>query len=122
MAGVHGHTAATIEQLTIADAAQIAQRLLGQKITAASVGVKDPKRVGAWKSGDAKPQSIQQRTRLLALGAVLVLFEAAFGDDKDLLEGWYLSPNPNLRDRSPLEAIREDDGRAAIAAVRLLAA
>jgi hypothetical protein len=91
------------------DIASIAARLqevLGQRIVAYAVGVKDPRSVGRYARGDQKPhEETDQRLRQLHAIAQMLLTR----ETPETVRAWMLGANPLLEDRAPVELLHADD-------------
>ncbi len=95
------------EQITdVPTAARLCQERIGQKVTAWTVGVRDPKNVGRWIGGP-KIQDHAVERRLLALANVIAILDTRHGNDANWTRSWLLSPNPRLADESAAEYIRD---------------
>lgn len=88
-------------------------------VCAAAVGAPSVEVIEQWGAGEALPD-LTQSARIANLHEIAHLWLDAHPGDGDLLEGWLLSPNPHLGDRSALVCIREDQGEAARGAMHLM--
>jgi Protein of unknown function (DUF2384) len=82
------------------------QEVLGQKITAYAIGVKDPRTIGRWARTEQSPRESQE-TRLRALFSVTQLLQAR--ESPETVRAWLLGANPLLDGRTPVELLHEDD-------------
>jgi hypothetical protein len=89
--------------------AQRLQEVLGQRVTAYAVGVRDPKSIGRYAKGDQEPrtETDQRLRRLYEIVQVLLARETP-----ETVRAWLLGSHPLLEDRSPIELLHEDDPSA----------
>jgi hypothetical protein len=92
------------------------QDVLGQKLVAYLAGVGDHKAVGPWARETRQPRPAA-RARLEHAYRVLVMLKHATGGPQ-LIRAWFTGLNPQLADRSPATAIRDDDYLDVIVAAR----
>jgi hypothetical protein len=88
----------------IAQMATTLQSLLGQKVTAAIVGVGDPTRVGRWARGEQLVEPDVERRLRDTYRIATLLMQA---DTADTVRAWFLGTNPLLEDRAPAELIAD---------------
>jgi hypothetical protein len=83
------------------------QQLFGQKLTALMAGTDDPKDVGQWARGEARPSPAMERRLANAHGIaeLLLRYESPQG-----VCSWFLGMNPELDDRAPAEVVGDDPG------------
>ena len=96
------------------DIASIAERLqdvLGQRLTAYAVGVRDPKSIGRYAKGPHAESGQKPRDdtdyRLRQLYQIVQMLVAQ--ETSETVRAWFLGANPLLEDRSPIELLHEDD-------------
>src|SRR5260370_31957874 len=85
-------------QATVTPAADIAsylQKLLGQRVVALIVGVRDPKAVGRWALGEHSPTS-DHEARLRS--TFQVAYMLAQLDSPSVVRAWFIRMNPQLED------------------------
>jgi hypothetical protein len=82
------------------------QDMLGQQITAFAVGIKDPRTIGRYARGEAKPRAgTEKRLReLFEITQVLLARETP-----ETVRAWLLGSHPLLEDQSPIELLHADD-------------
>lgn len=102
----------------VMEMAAMLQSLLGQKVTAAIVGIGEPKIVGRWARGQPLVEVDVER-RLRDAYRIVTLLEQA--DTADTVRAWFLGMNPLLDDHAPAELIAEDPVRVLQAARAFLA-
>jgi hypothetical protein len=105
-----------LDQARRAGVAQMAatlQSLLGQKVTAAIVGVDDPTNVGGWARGEPLVETDVERRLRNTFRIAALLMQA---DTPDTVRAWFLGMNPLLEDRAPAELIADDPLRVLQAA------
>ena len=92
-------TESSIQQIT-----QYLEEVLGRKLVATLAGVKDPKAVARWASGERTPRAgTEERLRVAyQIFRLLVAVEAAH-----TVRAWFIGLNPQLHDESPILAIYE---------------
>jgi len=86
------------------DMARFLQTHLGQQLTAYLAGLRDPKTVGQWVRGKAKPPALT-RERLRVAYAAARLLTNVYGDDA--ARGWFFGANSSLDDRAPASVLRD---------------
>jgi hypothetical protein len=86
--------------------AQRLQEILGQRITAYAVGVRDPRAIGRYAREDQKPrEDTELRLRqVYEIAQVLLVRETP-----ETVRAWLLGSHPLLQDRSPIELLHEED-------------
>jgi len=89
---------------------------LGHRLLALTVGV-DHRTVGRWLTEPARsPRSFETETRLRAAYQVFRTVEQV--EASATVRAWFMGMNPQLNDKSPAEAIRDNESRSAMAAAR----
>lgn len=93
----------------IASIAERLQEMLGQRITAYAVCVKDPRAIGKYARREQRPRpGTEQRLRnLYEITQVLVTKETP-----ETVRAWMIGMHPLLDDRTPVELLHEDDHSA----------
>jgi hypothetical protein len=86
--------------------AQRLQDVLGQRITAYAVGVKDPRSIGRYAKGEQRPGPPTEH-RLRQLYQIVQMLLAR--ESSETVRAWFLGSHPLLEDRSPIELLHEDD-------------
>lgn len=98
------------------------QESVGQKFTAYMAGLNDPKEVGAWIKGSAKPRSPSDLRLRYAYRVVRMLIEA-YGSDT--AKAWLFGTNTRLNDEAPAYILRHaqtpDDVRNIVPVARAFA-
>jgi hypothetical protein len=89
--------------LSSGELARYLQDHLGQKLTAYLSGLKDPKMVGQWASGKARPREAAQVRLLIAFQAARMLVDA-YG--ADAAKAWFLGTKDALGDEAPAWTLR----------------
>lgn len=95
--------------------------VLGRPITAGIVGIRNPKTISRWASGEVT--SVRDRwseERLLATYQVVDLILDEFGPET--VRAFMLGMNPVLNDEAPAIALRDGDFKGAMDAARNLIA
>jgi hypothetical protein len=90
-------------RLDVAEIATYLQLQLGQKLTAYLAGVTDPKMVGRWAAGKARPRDEREMRLRDAFKATKMLVEA-FG--AATAKAWWVGSNTRLDDRAPAAIVR----------------
>ena len=98
---IHDETMRT-ELSTIADRLQ---ETLGQKLIAFAVALKDPRLIGKYARGDARPSS-ETETRLRELYEVVQVLVTK--ESPETVRAWMLGAHPLLEDRAPIELLHEE--------------
>ena len=96
--------------------------VLGRPITAGIVGIRNPKTISRWASGEVT--SVRDRwseERLVATYQV-VSFLCEEGEHPDTIRSFMFGMNPVLHDDAPAMAIHEGNFKGAMAAARNLVA
>lgn len=98
------------------DVAQTVVSVLGPKLTAWIIGVKDTKTIARWAAGigtSIRDHKVEQRLRATYQMLDVIDDEQYAG----LTRSWFIGMNPILFDQSPAEAVREGNfGEAFVAA------
>jgi hypothetical protein len=105
---------------SLSDVADFLQDLLGRRLVAYVVGVKDAKTVSRWAKGEVGEARWESERRLRAayeIAQLLVRF-----DSSRVVKAWFIGLNPQLDDESPAEAIREGRLKEAMNAARAFVA
>src|SRR4051794_24684516 len=113
---LESHTVAV--RSSVPDVARALDEALGQRLTAVIAGVSDAKAVGKWARGERTPRAdVEQRLRdAYQIVSLLSQVEAAA-----TVRAWFMGMNPELDDRAPALALRDDPGRVLQAARTFLA-
>jgi hypothetical protein len=90
-------------RLDVTEIATYLQLQLGQKLTAYLAGVTDPKMVGRWAAGKARPRDEREMRLRDAFKATRMLVEA-FG--AATAKAWWVGSNTRLDDRAPAAIVR----------------
>jgi hypothetical protein len=82
------------------------QEVLGQRITAYAVGIKDPRTIGRWAGdGGQKPREATEK-RLRELFEITQILLGR--ETPETVRAWLMGSNPLLDDRSPLELLHSE--------------
>jgi hypothetical protein len=111
------HRAAT--RASLQDMASVLVHVLGRVLVAGIVGVRNPKTISRWASGDVT--SIRDRyseERLLALYQIVILMREYEADDT--IRAFMIGMNPTLDDSSPAMTIRNGQFKDALGAAKVL--
>jgi hypothetical protein len=81
------------------------QEVLGQRLVAYGVGLRNPKTVGTWARGGTPRHDAQQRLR--DLYRTVLLLEAH--ERPDTIRAWLIGANPQLEDQAPIELLRNGE-------------
>jgi hypothetical protein len=103
---------------TTAELAQFLQDLLGQKLTAAMVGLQDPKAVGAWARGERCPHTSTEKSLRHAYRIARLLKQV---ESPQTIRAWFVGMNPLLDDEAPAELLSKEPVRVLQAARAFLA-
>ena len=90
-------------RLGIDQIATYLQQQLGQKLTAYVAGVTDPKMVGRWAAGKARPRDEREMRLRDAFKATRMLVDV-FGPAT--AKAWWVGSNTRLDDRAPAAIVR----------------
>jgi hypothetical protein len=85
------------------------QGQLGQRLVAYAAGIRSPRLVARWAAEDDthhKPNDNADR-RLRDLFRTVLILRGTYGPET--IRAWLVGANPDLKDRAPIELIREDD-------------
>jgi hypothetical protein len=74
------------------------QEMLGQKLTAVVVDIKDPKEVGRWARGVHAPRPETERHLRSAFQIAMLLAQV---ESPETVRAWFMGMNPQLDDRAP---------------------
>jgi hypothetical protein len=91
---------------SIASIAGRLQEMLGQRITAYAVGIKDPRAIGRYAREQSRPgpNTTKRLRELFEITQVLLARETA-----ETVRAWLLGSHPLLEDRSPIELLHSED-------------
>jgi len=103
---------------TVPDMAAYLQDLFGQKLTAAIVGINNPKAIGAYARGQRAPHPEAERRLRDAFHVATLLMTA---ECSQTVRSWFMGMNPHLDDRAPALVIGEQPNRVMQAAKAYLA-
>jgi hypothetical protein len=103
---------------TVPEMAAHLQTLFGRRLTAAILGIADPKAVGRYAAGEQTPLSEIER-HLRATYQITVLLGQV--ESAQAIRAWFLGMNPLLDDRAPAAMIRTEPERVMQAARAFLA-
>ena len=103
---------------TVPEMAAHLQSLFGRRLTAAILGIADPKAIGRYATGGQSPQPDVER-HLRATYQVAVLLGQVESDQA--IRAWFLGMNPALDDYAPATFIRTHPERVLQAARIFLA-
>lgn len=104
-----------VTESSIQQVAQYLDEVLGRKLVATLTGVKDPKAVGQWASGEREPRAATEQ-RLRVGYQIFRLLMAA--EAPHTVRAWFIGLNPQLDDESPILVIQEGRFREAMVAAR----
>ena len=91
---------------SISSIAERLQDMLGQRITAYAVGLKDPRAIGRYARSEQTPQEqVQQRLRNVFEITQVLLYK----ETPDTVRAWMLGSHPLLEDRAPVELLHHDN-------------
>jgi hypothetical protein len=83
----------------VPEVAAYLQEVLGQKLTALTLAIGDPKAVGRWARGERSPHpDVEQRLR--ATYQITTLLMQA-GESPEIVRAWFMGMNPHLNDEAP---------------------
>jgi hypothetical protein len=91
---------------TLPQVASYLQEKLGQKFTAYLSGLNDPKEVGAWARGSAKPRDTSAMRLRYAYRVVRMILETY---DADTAKAWLFGANTRLADQAPAYLLRNSE-------------
>ena len=103
------------------EVAMTLQEVLSRQVAAYAIGVRDAKTINRWANGETDTvRDVRVERRLRATYDIIsMLLEV---DAPATIRTWFVSMNPLLDDRTPVEAIRSGDEREAMLAARAFAA
>lgn len=90
-------------RMDVAEIAAYLQAQLGQRLTAYVAGVTDPKMVGRWAAGKARPRDEREMRLRDAFKATRMLVDV-FGPAT--AKAWWVGSNTRLDDRAPAAIVR----------------
>lgn len=94
-------------RLPLSELAEKLQDVLGQRITAYAVGVKDPRLIGKYARGEVinpAEATVDRLRRLYQVTQILSTRETA-----ETVRAWMIGANPLLENRAPLELLHEEE-------------
>lgn len=94
------------------------QDLFGQKPTAVTTGISDPKAVGKWARGERESHPDAERRLRAAFQVAEYLMRV---ESRQAVRAWFMGMNPQLDDRAPALVIRDNPGLVMQAARAFLA-
>jgi hypothetical protein len=86
----------------VAEVAARLQDVLGQRLAAVVVDVKDAKAVGRWARAEQRPYAATEQRLRDALLVVELLLQA---ESPETVRAWFRGMNPQLGDESPARAL-----------------
>lgn len=105
-------------RVPVPEVARCLQDVLGQRLAAEAVGVRDPKAVGAWARGARAPHPATTLHLRHAYEVVQLLLEQ---EGAETVRAWFGGMNPELDDRSPASLLAADPAAVVGAARAFLA-
>lgn len=84
--------------------------LLGARLVAYLGGVKETRAVRQWAAGERVPSDVVAQRLRLAYQVAGLITESQ--NSPAIVQAWFQGANPQLEDRSPARAMREDDPHA----------
>ncbi|MBC7459977.1 MAG: hypothetical protein H7287_01310 [Thermoleophilia bacterium] len=94
---------------TVAEAAALAQTVLGQPITALAIGIATPKQIGKWAQDEGAPNDVKVEQRLLVLARIITLLQTRYADHHKNIRTWVISPQPLLNEYAVIDVLQSDD-------------
>lgn len=85
-------------RVPVPEVARCLQDVLGQRLAAEAVGVRDPKAVGVWARGARMPHPQTALHLRHAYEVIQLLLER---EGTETVRAWFAGMNPELDDRSP---------------------
>lgn len=107
-----------VARVPVPEVARCLQEVLGQRLAAEAVGVRDPKAVGAWIRGGRTPHPQTARHLRHAYEVVQLLLEQ---EGAQTVRAWFAGMNPELDDRSPASQLASNPAAVVGAARAFLA-
>lgn len=107
-------TTRTVE-LNIADVVAYLQEVLGEKLVAHIAGVSDARTVARWAAGERSPRAEHERRLRCAYQTFQLLLAE---ESPHTVRAWFLGLNPQLKDHSPTQSIRDGDFRDVLVAAK----
>lgn len=92
------------------------QEALGQRLVAYAAGVRSPKLVGRWATGTVDKPRDETEARVRLLYRVKRTLGECY-DDRTI-RAFLVSANPDMRDQTPIDAIRDGHGIDAVRAAQ----
>src|SRR4051794_16356339 len=91
---------------SVAAIAERLQELLGQRLTAYAVGIKEPRAIGRYARAeqDPRPETEQRLRHLYEITQVLLARETP-----ETVRAWMLGSHPLLEDQAPIELLHADN-------------
>jgi hypothetical protein len=90
---------------TVPEMAAHLEKVFGRRLTAAILGIADPKAVGRYAAGSQRPQTEVERP-LRALYQIVVLIGQV--ESEQAIRAWFLGMNPHLDDQAPARLVRAE--------------
>src|SRR6266508_868700 len=103
---------------TVPEIAAHLEKVFGRRLTAAMLGIADPKAVGRYATGSQRPQADVERS-MRAIYQITVLIGQVEPDQA--VRAWFLGMNPHLQDQAPARLVRAEPGQVMQAARLFLA-
>jgi hypothetical protein len=95
-------------RLPIDQVAEMLQQILGQRLTAYAVGVREPKAIGRWaRSQNAPRDDTARRLRELYRVARILLAR----ETSETVRAWLIGANPLLGDEAPIQMLHKKNAR-----------
>src|SRR5262245_5367719 len=105
---------------TVSELATTLQDVLSRRVTAYLAGVQDGKTVTRWANGDSpiRDQDVERRVRT----AYEIVTLLQMTERPEVIRAWFISLDPRLGDRLPMDVIREDELQSALHAAQAFVA
>jgi hypothetical protein len=105
---------------TVPELAMTLQEVLSRRVTAYLAGVQDGKTISRWANGDSPIRDDDVERRVRTAYEIVMLLQIT--ERPEVIRAWFISLDPRLGDRLPMDAIREDELQSALHAAQAFVA
>ncbi len=105
---------------TVPELATTLQEVLSRRVTAYLAGVQDGKTISRWANGDSPIRDHDVERRVRTAYEIVALLRIT--ERPEAIRAWFISLDPRLDDRLPMDVIREDELQAALYAAQAFVA
>lgn len=105
---------------SVPELAATLQEVLSRRVTAYLAGIQDGKTITRWVHGESVIRDPETEQRVRTAYEIVTLLQAS--ENPETIRAWFISLEPRLNDRLPMEVIREGELKDALYAARAFVA